>query len=71
MNTDPINMIDISQQLKKKDWTYNLMEIIDQWKQSIEANKSEYPSGNLTTTVEKPDGEFFNVWIGYGPQTIF
>ena len=47
------------------------MEIIDQWKQSIEANKSEYPSGNLTTTVEKPDGEFFNVWIGYGPQTIF
>ena len=49
----------------------NLMEILDQAKQSIEADKSEHPTSTLTTTFHKATGEANPyVHFGYGPQTI-
>ena len=38
------------------DWTKNLKDILDQEKQSIEANKFEHPTGTLAMTFHKPAG---------------
>ena len=50
----------------------NLMDIFDQAKQFIEANKSENPNSNLSTTFHKYMGES-NLYIqfGYGLQKNF
>ena len=48
------------------------MEIFDQLKQPIEANKSENPTVTLTTTFDKPTGEA-NQYLrfGYVPEKSF
>ena len=48
------------------------MDILDKEKQLIEENKSEQPTGTLTTTFNKLVGEA-NTYVrsGYGPQKFF
>ena len=57
---------------QKKAWIKNLKEILFEEKQSIDANKSEHPTGTLYTTLHKPAGEA-NPYdrFGYGPQKIY
>ena len=58
-----------SKNQQNMDWTKNLKDILDQEKQSIEANKSEYPTVTLVMTFHKPTGEANTyVWFGYSPQ---
>ena len=48
------------------------MDILDQVKQSIEANKSEHPTVTLAMTFHKPVGEAnMYVWFEEGPQKIY
>ena len=49
-------LVKIYGRLAKKTWTNNLIEILDQAKQSIDANKYEHPKVTLTTTFHKPAG---------------
>ena len=50
----------------------NLKKILYQPKKSIEANKSEHPTGTLATTFQKPSGEANPyVCFGYIPHTIW
>ena len=53
------------------DWTNKLKYILDQAKESIDANKSEHLTGTLATNFHKTLGET-NMYIqfGYVPQTI-
>ena len=53
-------------------WKKNLKDILDQAKKSIEENKSEHPTGTLTTTLHDTDVEAnLHIQFRYGPQTIF
>ena len=46
-------------------------DILDQEKQSIEANKSEHPTVTLAANFQKPEGGAnMYVWFGYVPQKI-
>ena len=65
MNSDPINMIHTSKQSTKERLKNNLKGILDQDNQSIEANKSENPTGILDTTFPKPAGEE-NPYVQFG-----
>ena len=49
-----------------------MKDISYQEMQSIEAKKFKHPTGTLTTTFHKPEGEE-NMYVGfvYGPQKIF
>ena len=56
---------------KKKAWTNNLKDILDQGNQSIEYKKSEHPTGTIATTFHKPAGEanmYIRFW--YSPHTV-
>ena len=57
---------------QKKAWKKNLKDILEQTKQSIEANNYEHPTGTLDTNFHNPAGGANKyVWFGYDPQKIF
>ena len=70
MNSNPVNAIHKGQQPTKEVLKKKLKEILDQSKQSIDANKYEQPTSTLVTTFYKPAGgvkPYFR--FGYVSQT--
>ena len=57
---------------QKKAWTYNLKDILDQSKQSIDMKKYEHPIVTLDINFQKPvEGENLCVQFWYSPQIIY
>ena len=71
MNNDTMNTIHTSLK-KNKPWKKNLKDNLDQAKKSIEAKKSERPTGTLITTFHKHAGEA-NIYVRfvYSPPKHF
>ena len=72
MNADPEIAIYKNGKQQKKTWNNKLKDILDQADKEFDANKSEQPTGNLTTTFQKPAGEA-NPYVQfvYSPQKFW
>ena len=56
MKSDPVSVIRKVNNKKKKAWTNNLKDILDQANRSIDAYKSEHPNVTFAMTFQKPVG---------------